>query len=274
MYVHEYPLALVYAGVPVTGKHSPYIVLVSGSARLRVEVELGSPEQGVPRLSLSPSGLGWRVELALKSFLDVVSDRLEEPLEASLRLSWSGLEAPPSSTVYAAATLALLEAVAAEGGYSMERGELLEAARSIDVDAGAWYDFLDAARAAMLEERSMVYRHGEDPLPLDAGGSVELRLVGEEDIGEDATRLMSDSLLSIAARFTGIAVVEHVSRLREEGFSLEAWKTLARVENGLYYTLYGAQLPPEGCKWTPGLQRVYGVCVGEEAPGDRVSFTL
>ncbi|NOZ89472.1 MAG: hypothetical protein GXO15_06060 [Crenarchaeota archaeon] len=273
-YVRVFPLALVLAGVPLPGRHDPYLVVVSRGASLSVRVELAAAE-GSPSLRFSRP-LGWRVELPLKSFLDTVSGRLEEPIEAVVEVEWEGVEQPPSATLYAAVSLALLEAVAAEGGYTLERGELLEAARSIDEDAGAWYDFVEGLRTAMLEEASLVYRYGEEPLRLGGGSSFTLRLAGEETVGEDVTGLLGGQLLPAVGRLAGLVVVELVGDLREHGWRLEPerWRLYSRLENGLYYMLYGAQPPPEGCKWTPGLQGVYGVCSVESGVGDPVEFTL
>ena len=269
---YTYPLALVFLGVPLPGKHNPYIVLVSREEVVRVEVSLGEAEK--PSARLEPSGLGWRLELALKSFVDELSARLEQPLEAELRFSWSRVEVVPAASLYAAATLALVTEVAEAGGYEMEPGEVLEAASSIDVEAGVWLDYLDALRRAMVEGRSMTYRHGEEPVLFEEGRRLELELVGEEDIGEDIAVKLGDNLLTAYARLLGLLVVEAAGALRSGDWGPGDFQVAARLENGAYYSLYGAEPPPEGCKWTPSLQRVYGVCRPGAGVGEAVAFTL
>jgi len=271
--LRRYPLALPVFGVPVLGKVNPYLVLASTQPLIGVEVELEEAQS--PSVTVEGARLGWRFELALKSFVDALSARLEQPLAARLGVSVEGVEYPPAAPVYAASTLALVEAVAEAGGYELDREEVLAAASSIDRDAAVWLDYLDGLRAAAYGAGSIAYRSGEDPLPLGVGGTVALELVGEQDIGEDVSTRMSDALLVGAARLAGSSVLEAVSALRrrEAGFG-EVFALAARVDDALFYMLYGAEPAGGTCKLTPSLQRVYGVCLEGSGMGDRVVFSL
>lgn len=268
------PLAIPVFGVPVLGKHNPYLVLVSSGAGVSVRVDEVS-EAERPSVKIRGPRLGWRFELALKSFVDTLSARLEQPIEAVVEVETPGVEYPPAASVYAAVTLALVAAVAEAGGYELESRELLEAASSIDREAAVWLDYLDGLRAAMLAGESIVYREGEEPVKLGLGERVVLEMVGEQDIGEDVSPRLSDAVLSAAARLAGITVVDAVSALRsgEAAFS-DVFPLAARVDDGLFYLLYGAEPAGEGCKLTPSLQRVYGVCMEGRNLGDRVEFSL
>jgi hypothetical protein len=270
---YVFPLALPVLGVPVLGKHNPYLVLVSPQLLVEVEVEVWEDEQ--PRASVEGLRLGWRFELALKSFVDALSARLEQPVAVALRARVEGVEYPPAASIYAAATLAIVRAVAEAGGYELSSEEVYEAASGIDRDAAVWLDYLDGLRAAMLRGESLVFREGEDPVPLGLGDRVVLELVGEQDIGEDYSARMGDALLSAAARLAGVSVLSAVSALqRREARLVDVFPVAARVEDGLFYSLYGAEPAGEGCKLTPSLQRVYGVCLEGKGLGDRVEFSL
>ncbi len=273
-YLVAYPLAVPLFGVPVPGRSNPYLAAVAPEARVSVGVEVYAAESA-SSLRLKGLGLGWRLELALKSFLDTLAARLEQPLDAVLEASVPGYEYPPPVAVYAAATLALVEAVSVQAGYSLSKEEVLEAASSIDREAATWLDYIDAVREAMVRGVSLVYREGEGAVPLEAGGRLGLVLVGEEDIGEDYSQRLGDPVVSAVTRLGGVSVLDAVTKLREArepptDVLLEA----ARVDNALFYLLYGAQPPEEGCKWTPSLQRVYGVCLPGRAPGERAEFML
>jgi len=273
-YLVAYPLAVPLIGVPVPGRSNPYLAAVAPEARVNVGVEVYAAES-VSSLRLEGLRLGWRLELALKSFLDTLAARLEQPLEAVLEASVPGYEYPPPVAVYAAATLALVEAVSVQAGYSLSKEEVLEAASSIDREAATWLDYIDAVREAMVRGVSLVYREGEGAVSLEAGARLGLVLVGEEDIGEDYSQRLGDPVVSAVTRLGGVSVLDAVTKLREArepptDVLLEA----ARVDNALFYLLYGAQPPEEGCKWTPSLQRVYGVCLPGRAPGEGAEFTL
>ncbi len=273
---YRYPLALPVFGAPVPGKVNPYLVIVSSDPLVSIRVSvLEPPERGAPSVSVAGVRLGWRFELAVKSFVDALSSRLEEPLALRLEVGVDGVSYPPAAPVYAAASLSIVSAVSEAAGYSLEPGEALEAASGIDRDAAVWLDYLDGLRRALLEARSMVYRWGEDPVPLGAGSAAELELVGEEDIGQDYSRRFGDPVLSAASRLAGVSVLGLATGLqRGETLFNEAFEEAARVDDALFYMLYGAQPAGEGCKWTPSLQRVYGVCLPGRGMGDRVAFTL
>jgi len=273
---YRYPLAVPVFGAPVPGKVNPYLVLVTSDPLVSVRVVvLEPPGSGAPVVSIAGARLGWRFELAVKSFVDTLSARLEEPLALRIEVGVDHVSYPPAAPVYAAVSLSVVSAVSEAAGYSLEPGEALEAASSIDRDAAVWLDYLDGLRRALLDAESLVYRWGEDPVPLGTGASVELELVGEEDIGQDYSQRLGDPVLSAASRLAGVAVLSLVSGLRGgEALFQEAFEEAARVDDALFYMLYGAQPAGEGCKWTPSLQRVYGVCLPGRGMGDRVAFML
>ncbi|MET1128747.1 MAG: hypothetical protein ABWW70_05475 [Thermoproteota archaeon] len=269
-YSHRLPIALL--GVPFGERHNPYLVLVSSKPLLGLRV-LVDEADGAPGARITGPSLGWRFELALKSFVDVLSSRLEQNLEVELVLD-TKLSYPPPSSVYAVATISILRAVAEAGGYELSDEEVIEAARSIDEEAATWMDYIDALRTAAVRGKSLAYRHGEDAVPLGVGGSVELELVGEEDLGADVTSLMPSGVLSALVRFSGMAVIEAINSLRRGSRFSEVFNLASRADNATYYALYGVHPPQEGCKWTPSLQRVYAVCLAGEGLGDTVAFVL
>jgi hypothetical protein len=270
-YVYEFPLALPLAGVPIPGKSNPYIIVVTPNSAVRVSVDVDSSD--VPRASVRGVRLGWRFEIAFKSFVDTLSARLEQPVKIEVSIDAGRLSYPPPAPIYAATTLAVVHAVADAGGYHMEPNEVLEAANSIDSEAGVDLDYVDGLRAALTTAESIVYRRGEEPITLGTERRVELELVGEEDVGEDYTGKMGENVLSAVTRLGGISVVEAVALIRE-GRVDEAFELARRVDNSLFYLLYSVN-PPEGeCKWTPSLQRVYGICLRGVGLGETVEFTL
>lgn len=267
--VARYRLPLVVFGVPLPGKRNPYLVLVSERELVDVEVEVG--ESSSPKLRVDGSSLGWRVEVALRSFLDVVCDRLEQPLQATVYLE-AGVESLPSASIYAVLSLELVKSVSEAGGYNLEPLELLEAAKSVDVDAGVDFDYVWACRTALMRGRATVFREGEEPLDANVP-SVELELVGEEGVGREIDGVLGETLYSLLTRLAGFTVVELVNRLRNGESWENVWGTGARIENAIYYLYYGLN-PPVGeeCKWTPGFQSGYGVCAKGAGLGELVKF--
>jgi len=267
--VTRYRLPLVVFGVPLPGKHNPYLVLVS--ERELVDVEVDVEESSSPKLRVDGSSPGWRVEVALRSFLDVVCDRLEQPLQATVYLE-TGVENPPPASIYAILSLELVKGISEAGGYSLEPSELLEAAKSIDVDAGVDFDYVWACRTALMRGKATIFREGEEPLDANVP-PVELELVGEEEVGREMGDVLGETLYSLLTRLAGFTVVELVNRLRNgEGWE-SVWSIGARIENAIYYLYYGLN-PPAGeeCKWTPGFQSGYGVCAKGTGLGELVRF--
>lgn len=269
LFVARYRLPLVVFGVPLPGKRNPYLVLVS--ERELVDVEVDVEESSSPRLKVDGVSLGWRVEMALRSFLDVVCDRLEQPLQATVYVD-AGVESLPSASIYAILSLELVKSVSEAGGYSLEPQEVLEAAKSIDVDAGVDFDYVWACRAALLRGRATVFREGEEPLDANTP-SVELELVGEEEVGREIGGVLGETLYSLLTKFAGFTVVELVNRLRKGESWESVWSVGVRVENAIYYLYYGLN-PPTGeeCKWTPSFQSGYGVCAKGAGLGELVKF--
>jgi len=267
--VARYRLPLVVFGVPLPGKRNPYLVLVS--ERELVDVEVDVEESSSPRLKVDGVNLGWRVETALRSFLDVVCDRLEQPLQATVYLE-AGIENLPPTSIYAVLSLELVKSVSEAGGYSLEPLELLEATKSVDVDAGVDFDYVWACRAALMRGRATIFREGEELLDANVP-SIELELVGEEEVGLEMGGVLGETLYSLLTKLAGFAVVELVNRLRSgEGWE-SVWSIGARVENAIYYLYYGLNPPAgEDCKWTPGFQSGYGVCVKGAGLGESVRF--
>ena len=269
------PLPLVYYGVPLPGKANPYIVLLSknnGVVETMISIEEAEKTSSVTIRGIT---LGWRYDVAIKSFVDELSSRLEQPLQIEISISVEGLAYPPAASVYAVTTLALVQAVSEQGGYELSPQEVLQAANSIDQEGGVDLDFVDAMRTALVSRKSIVYRRGEEPVELGTGKEMELELVGEEDIGDDITSKLEDPLYSEITRLLGLNVIEVVHKLREKSPGNNTDLSIyERIENAAYYMLYGANPPDPGCKWVPSLQRVYGVCRTGMNLGDRVVFLL
>ncbi len=265
----RYRLPVPLLGIQLRGRHNPFLVALSSREYVRVSVELDEAE-GAPSLRVegepSPPDA---MKLALGSFLDELSTRLEQPLRA--RVYYEALRYHPAG-LYAVLTYALVEAVAVEGGYEMSSGEIAEAANSIDADAGVDLDYVDGLRVALARGRSIVYRRGEEPIEVRLeGGRVEL--VGEEGLGEVIEDRLEDEVHVALSRLVGISVAVAARRVVERGWKGlgESWPVVSRLENGLYYALFGVEPPAEGCKWTPGMHSVFAVCV-EAGMGDRVEL--
>ena len=273
---YSMPLVIVYYGVPLPGKSNPYIVLRSKDPSL-VSIAVGIDEaEKASSVKTSGVSLGWRYELAIKSFVDEVSARLEQPLHVVLDISVKGVSFPPASSIYAAASLAIVRAVSELGGYELAVDEVLQAANDIDRESGVGLDYLEAMRAAIIRGKSLIYRRGEEPVDLPSNREIILELVGEEDIGDDITGRLEDPIYSEITRLLGLNVIEVAAKLRENSQdNVETDLSIyERIENAAYYMLYGAGIPDPGCKWTPSLQRVYGVCRPGTKLGDEVVFLL
>ncbi len=267
MFERAYPLPVPLLGLQLRGRHNPFLVALTEADVVRVSVELGECS-GAPRLRVEGEPrLTPEAQLALRSFLDELSGRLEQCLEAVVYYE-AQLYHPAG--LYAVLTYALVEAVAEEGGYEMEAGEVAEAANSIDADAGVDLDYLDAARAAIARGRSLVYRRGEDPIEVSLGGG-RVELVGEARLGGVIEDELPEELHVAISRLVGLNVALASRAVVERGWEgfRATWRIASRVENGLYYTLYGLEPPEEGCKWTPGLRTAFSVClergIGDEA---------
>ncbi|WP_048191603.1 hypothetical protein [Pyrolobus fumarii] len=254
----SYKLPIPLLGLPLKGRHNPILVALSSTPLVDVEVEV--EESNAPSVSVNGEPrLGWRGELALKSFVDELSARLEQPLRFSVYYQARGFHV---AGVYAILTVALVEAVAEEGGYEMEPVEVAEAADSIDWDAGVELDYIDACRRAIVLESSIIFRKGEEPIKVSlAGGKVEL--VGEEELGDVIEEELGEEIHTALSRLVGLSVAVWSRGIVEKGWEAirSIWRLASRLENGLYYALFGVAPPPEGCKWTPGLQTAFGVCI-------------
>ncbi len=268
VFERSYPLPIPLLGVPLRGKHNPVLVALTRGELVEVRVELSEASEARLALRGTPR-LGWRGELALRSFLDELVSRLEQPIEAQVEYNARGFHV---AGVYAVLTYALVEAVAEEGGYEMEPVEVERAANSIDWDAGVELDYIDACRAALARQSSLVYRRGEEPIPVSLEGGA-LELVGEVELGEVIEDELEEEIVNALTRLVGMSVAVWSRRVVGEGWrGLESvWKRASRLENALYHALFGVELPEEGCKWTPGLQTVYGVCV-EKGLGEKVEL--
>ena len=256
----RYRLPVPLLGVQLRGRHNPFIIALSARELVNVDVELeeaeGAPSlrvEGEPRASDA-------LRLALGAFLDELSSRLEQPLRA--HVYYETLRYHPAG-LYAVLTYALVEAVVEEGGYDMSREEIAEAANSIDSDAGVDLDYLDGLRAALARGKSLVYRRGEDPVEISLeGGAVEL--VGEEKLGDVIEDKLDEEVHVALSRLVGMTVATVARRIVEKGWRgvREAWGVASRLENGVYYALFGVEPPSPGCKWTPGIHSVFAVCLG------------
>ncbi len=262
----SYRLPIPILGVQLRGRHNPVLVALSLDPIVDVSIEVDeSPESRLEVKGEPP--LGWRGSLALRSFLDEVVTRLEQPLRVSIEYTTRGFHV---AGLYAVLTYAIVEAVAIEGGYEMSAEEIARACNDIDVDAGVDLDYVMAARDAIASGSSLVWRRGEEPIRVKLEGGV-VELVGEEELGEVIEDEVGDELHTVVSRLAGLIVVDASRAILESGWKglTDKWRVLARLENSIYYMLFGVEPPPSGCKWTPGLQTVFGVCV-EAGLGARV----
>jgi hypothetical protein len=266
--LRSYQLAIPVFGVPVKGKRNPYLVLVSSDALIDVDVEVDEASRPKIVVEGEPPPT-WRLRIPLSSFIDVLSDRLEQPVEAHVSYR-SKLPGVPSSSLYAVITLDLVISVAEAGGYSLAPDEVVRAANSIDDDAGVGLDYVKAVREALLRSKSIVYREGDSPIEIDVRARLEL--VGEEDVTTDAADTLGEQTVNAITRLAGISVVESVAELREGVDFTTVFTRQARIDNAIYYVLYGLTPPDSGCKWTPSLSAGFAVCVAGASRGDEVEF--
>ncbi len=265
----SYRIAIPVFGVPVRGKRNPYLVLLSEEELVEVEVDVDEAERPAVRVEGTPQP-DWRLRIPLASFVDVVSGRLEQPLDVVVRYRVADGVSVPAASLYAVITMELVTSVAEAAGYEMSVDEVLRAAASIDDEAGVGLDYVKAAREAVARGTSMAYREGEEPVPLRV--EAELELVGEEDVAGSFEDELGEQTLNAITRLAGISVVESVSLLREGADFATVFSRQARVDNALYYLLYGLEPPGEGCKWTPSLSSGFGVCSAGRGLGTRVRF--
>ncbi len=264
----KYPLAVPVLGVPIRGKHNPYLVLVSRNDVVEVRVDVEESSKPIVEVEGWPR-LGWRLQLPLNSFVEVLSDRLEQPLRTRIEYRCV-FENVSSASIYAAITLEIVRSVAEAGGYEMTVDEVLKATASIDAEAGVDLDYVNAMRTAITRSHGIVYREGEEPIDMEL--SVELELVGEEDTAGDFSNELSEEVVNALTRFAGVSTATAIARLRDgESFS-EVFRVGARIENALYYMLYGLQPPEEGCKWVPSLASGFAVCLPGKGLGVKVAL--
>ncbi len=261
-----YRLPLVVAGVPMKTKRNPYIVFLSRDEIVDVDVDAEEGEKPEAHIEGEPPP-SWRLTLAFKSFVDTVSARLEQPLRVHLYYTVKGLGYPPQSSLYAIASLHLVKYLVEAGGYEMSMREILDACKSIDEDAGVGLDYVNALREALAAGHAIVYREGEGTIDLNL--SLELELVGEEEVVGSIEDELPDSIASAIARLAGVAVVSILDTVREGDLST-FFRVFSRIENSIYHLLYGVSPPEEECKWTPSLQAVYGVCRPGRGLGERI----
>lgn len=267
------PLPLVLTGIPIQDKYNPYIILVTSRPLVSIIVDIDEAES-VSKAVIKGPNLGWRFDLAIKAFVDTLASRLEQPLIVTVQYDVEGVDYPPAASIYAVSTLAIVKTLSDYVGYSMTDEEILKAASSLDEEAGVWFDYIDGLRYAILKNSSIIYRHREKSLDLNVGATVVLELVGEEDIGEDLSKNINVDVINVVTRLAGIAVIGAIQQLENGDPFNDVFKLISRIDNALYYMLYGANPPPEECKWTPSLQRVYGVCVYGKGLGNKVEFML
>ncbi len=268
----RYPAAIALIGVPVPGKTNPYIVSLLEGVVVEVDVDVAEAERTRASLQGSPPPK-WSLEIAVKSYVDAISSRLEQDMEVVVEYS-SPLELP-LSTIFSAISLAVIETVVEAGGYHFTREELLEAANSVDEDAGTDYDYMPGLRLAMLGQpgKVFVYRVGEEPVVLGGAGLLEIEMVGEEQVKIDSPEGYGDSILSLLTKLAGMNVVEAAERLREGEEIDEVFEQASRIDNSIYYALYGLT-PIERCKWTPSFQSGFGVCRAGTGLGEKARIYL
>ncbi|HID42125.1 MAG TPA: hypothetical protein EYP33_08255, partial [Pyrodictium sp.] len=140
--MYEFPLALVFAGVPIPGKINPYIVLITPNPVFSIDVEVEESE--TTSTTIDGVRLGWRYDIAVKSFVNTLAARLEQPIKASIVIRTSDvITYPPAASIYAATTLAIVKSVVEAVGYELDSHEMLDSASSIDDEAGVGLDYID-----------------------------------------------------------------------------------------------------------------------------------
>ncbi len=254
-------------GVPIRGKRNPYLILSSREPIVDIEVEV--EEYSKPTLVLE-NNYGWQLRLALTSFIEEVCNRLEQPLKVSISISVDKVKYPPQASLYAITTIAIVKTVAEEAGYELTDEEVLKACNSIDEDAGVGLDYVNGLRTELLIGEGIVYREGEKPIRLSLP-PLTLEFVGEEEVANDISNEINEALLTLITKVAGNIVIEYHDKLNSLG--VENWfKHVSRLENALYYLLYGIKPPEEKCKWTPSLQAAYAICLEGAGLGEPVSL--
>ncbi|MET1101399.1 MAG: hypothetical protein ABWW69_02815 [Pyrodictiaceae archaeon] len=269
-YRYEYKYPLIVLGLPLPGKINPYIVLVSKKKLITVNLEIDTSERTRIRILGEPRP-DWRLEIAIRSFVDAVSSRLEQGLDMTIEYEARETSSLYTAGLYAILSHAIVKAIVEAGGYEMTDEEILEACKSIDSEAGTDYDYVYALREAASKGRSLVYREGEESIEL-GNVNVRIELVGEEEVAEPLQEALEDPIASIIARLAGMIVVRSTQMLRNGVEASDVLRRFARLENALYYAVYGIQPPWENCKWAPSLKAGYGICL-ESGRGDLIDFT-
>ena len=270
MFEKSYYIPLAIVGVPIPGKTNPYIITRTNSRLVSVEVSLESSKETLTTLRGTPSPDSVLV-LAVKSFVDAISYRLEESFRVRITYE-SKLLSLPSSHLFSVISTAIIEALVEAGGYEMTGQEIVKAGGSIDRDAGTDYDYITGLRLSILEllDPVFVYRNGEEPIGLPGAGKIKVEFTGEEKI-ETNMYAYTEKITNLFTRLAGMNVIDTVERLRNSGTQKErmkAFEAASRIDNSLYYALYGLK-PIDNCKWIPSFGAGFGLCV-EKGMGEIV----
>ncbi len=244
----EHPLPLPFSGLPLPGRNNPIVVLPS-PRKASVKAEITSMGCIIEGLEVP----------GLSSILCTYKSRLEEALgeRIGIRLEVSMQEPVPRASLIALLTLAMLEAVEREAGYSFTLREKLEYTSILDAATGykGWKaSLLQALRRASLESAPLVHRSGEGTVVLPEGIIAEaVECMDFEYTEPRLDKHVADAL----TRLAGLVTLRIADDLRRG-----AWESLRehwRVEDGLWYSAWGVK-PRHGYKTAADLG---GVCLVE-----------
>jgi len=252
----------VISGVPVPDAENPLIAAPTARAVVSVSIEeCGEPAVEAPPLPGGASG-------ALRGFWARLSEGLSARLCASLDLE-AVHGRPGPAGLYAAATVALLHALARRHGDVMTSGEIVEIARLADpfdyTGIAGWAGVMDALRYSAATGRVVAWRNDEDHGDIAEGGA-GLRFRSPRPPARprvERGRLGGD-VYSAIIRLAGVATLSAAVRIRDGEDPLEAVWTYKPVDEAMALLLWGATPPGEDCILSPGLPGVFEEhCRGE-----------
>ncbi len=235
--------ALPVSGVPLRGRVNPYVA--APYSHVEVYVEVGPAERAEARVEGPSARL---LETAAAKLAEALGEGFE--LRMALRLS----TAHPEISVYSSAVPVVIEAVARLLGVELGKDEVLEYSSIVDGAVGLSPEYVDIAAALRLAQAGdgpVAYRRGEEPVPLPRG--LEVEVLGCTDVREplEEPEELRDALTHLA----GLATLSFADALRRrDSSSLEG---ASRVENAVWYAVYGVRPPPGDAKVIPDIG---GVC--------------
>lgn len=244
----EYPAPIPFSGIPIPGRNNPFLV-IHASLKLRVKISIGN----------AGCNVGGAVIPGLSSIICRYKARLEEALGARIGMNIEAEAAGlmPRSSLIALLTLAMIEALGLESGYSFSNEEKLSYASILDAASGyrGWpSSLLRAVRESAVLKAPLIYREGEGSIALPR----LLNAAAHKCLAIDKPPTLPDeSLANAVTHLSGTLTLKTAEAFRKH--DLEAIREYWRMEDGLWYSLWGI-MPSRNHKIAPDIG---GACIIE-----------